>query len=1172
MKIKVFLLIDVMHALGGAERQILELAKNIDKSKYQLIVGCLSSKDSLLREIEVLGVKIISFKVKRIYDLFGINQGLKFVKFLKQEKIDILITYHFGSDIWGTIFGRLARVPVIISNRRDMGFWKKWYHNLAYKLINRFMNKVIVVSEAVKQAVMKLEGLNSDKIVVIKNGVDLSYFATSGNKHTIRSSLGIDENSFVIGCVGNIKNVKGQEYLIKALAEVRKAFTNLKCIFIGAGHVKEATTIMNYVHTYGVNDLCLFLGKRNDISNLLSIMDICVLPSLSEGLSNTLLEYMAEGKPVVATAVGGNVEVIRDKINGLLVQKANAEALAEKIIYLLKNKEERERLGLQAKEDVRNGFTIEKMAQKYENLFAELIKMRKSASFTKSRPATPAIILGMTANGLSIARSLGRKGITVIGIDSDKKQLGMFSRYCKKIIYPNVIQQEKDFIEFLIRLGQKLSNKAILYVTSDEYIAAVSKNREELSYYFKFSLPDAWIIETFLNKSKSYPFAQQHGLHCPQTYFVNNYTELEKIAGNIKFPCILKPLFSHLWRIKFAAKKVIRVESTKDLIDTHSQLNEEGLSVMIQEIIPGKDDQFYIYEGYFNNNHQPLGIFTKRKVRQYPIHYGIGSFHRSERNEEVMNIGTQFLSKIGYCGFVGIEFKRDNRDGKLKFMEINLRTLMSGELPVASGVNLPYIYYKDLCGEKVQKVDSFREGVKLVDLELDIASFFKYKKLKEITFLQWIKSFRGKIVEAYFAWDDLLPSMLVSLRFIGTLTRKTKQLFSRPTEAIPPYPEKDKNTTILHLISSNGLFGAEKILLNIAEANNVNGHRSWVVGLRNSRNPHEEVIEKAKKRNIPAQAIESRGKFDFGAVNQLTRFIQENNIGILHTHNYKANFIGLLAAKRVGIPIIATLHGYIGNGRKLRFYETLDRLILRFFNKVILVDDSLKKWFKNGTVKYEVINNGITTEETQGQSGAKRSLPGGDKDTRTQVKTRLGIDKNDLVIGTVGRLSEEKGHRFLIEAFARLIKDYPNARLLIVGDGELRKNLERLSETLGIIDKVTFTGFQEDVTQYYSIMDIYVSSSLVEHFPMSILEAMSFGKAIVATDVGGTAKLISHMRTGILIKPHSTEEIYTALLELVRGELLRVNLAEGAYNLVKQNYSIKNTLTSYEKMYGEILK
>ena len=739
----IFLLVDILQgSTGGAEKQILELSKNIDRSKYSLIVGCLSGKDALLNELSKSGVLTISFKIKRIYDIFGIIQGLKFKKFLRDKKVNILMTYHFGSDIWGTIFGRLARVPVIISNRRDMGFWKKWYHNMAYKLINRFINKVIVVSDAVKQAVIRLERLSLDKVVVVRNGIDLSHFKTSVDKYAIKNSLGISENTFVIGCVGNIKNVKGQEYLIKALTEVRTKISNFKCIFIGGEFEKEAQTIKNYIHICGVNDLCLFLGKRNDIPNLLSIMDICVLPSLSEGFSNTLLEYMAAGKPVVATSVGGNVELISHQENGILVPPADSYALAEATINLLSDVELRQRLCQAARKKVFESFSIGKMAKKYENLFEEL----------------------------------------------------------------------------------------------------TSKN-----------------------------------------------------------------------------------------------------------------------------------------------------------------------------------------------------------------------------------------------------------KLK-----------------------------------------------------------------ICHLISSNGLFGAEKVMLSLASNMNNDGVKSWVVALNNSHNPHLEIVKEAERNNIPVFIVESKGRFDLKSVSRLHDFIKENNIDMLHTHNYKANLIGLLAAKRTRIPVIATLHGYIGRGLKLKFYEGLDRYILRYFNKVILVDDSLKRWFKNGAVKYEVVNNGVKSTESLLQH---------------DVSSFALQDKQlpEIVIGTVGRLSEEKGHRYLLEAFAKINQDYPNSQLLIVGDGDLRRDLEDLSVSLGTKEKTTFTGFQEKVEEFYSLIDIYVSPSLVEHFPLSILEAMGFGKAVVATNVGGTTNLIKDETTGILVNPSSTESIYQALLRYLREPGLIKTLGDNAYQFVQDNYSVERMLSEYKKVYEDTL-
>ena len=360
---------------------------------------------------------------------------------------------------------------------------------------------------------------------------------------------------------------------------------------------------------------------------------------------------------------------------------------------------------------------------------------------------------------------------------------------------------------------------------------------------------------------------------------------------------------------------------------------------------------------------------------------------------------------------------------------------------------------------------------------------------------------------------------------------------------------------IAHIISSNGFFGAEKVMISIASQINYNGTQSSIVAIQNAHNPHIEVVEVSRVLGIPAFNIESRGRIDLRTISRLTDYIKANNITLLHTHNYKANLIGLLVARKAKIPIVATVHGYIGNGRKLKFYEALDRFILRYFNKVILVDDSLKRWFKNGLVKYEVINNGIDVGSwrVHGFTGS-----------------RVQIKEGELVIGTVGRLSEEKGHRYLIEAFAQLLPKYPNVRLLIVGEGALRNKLENLCIQLRIQEKVTFTGFQVETAPYYEQMDIYVSSSLVEHFPLSILEAMGFGKAIVATNVGGVHNLIKDKDTGILINNKSSEEIYKAILLLLDDKFLREHIGKNAQRFVKNHYSLEKTVDSYKKIYEEI--
>ncbi|MEW6102054.1 MAG: hypothetical protein AB1481_07180 [Candidatus Omnitrophota bacterium] len=389
----------------------------------------------------------------------------------------------------------------------------------------------------------------------------------------------------------------------------------------------------------------------------------------------------------------------------------------------------------------------------------------------------PAVVLGMSANGLSVARSLGRKGIPVFGMNSTKYQAGMFSRYCKPVICPDPLRDESGFLEFLVKFAKRHPQKPVLMLTADKYIQLVSRNREELLLYYRFLLPDAPLVEAFLDKRKSYQLAEQYGLAHPKSYSVKNEEDLKNIIPELKFPCALKPALSHIWKLKFGAKKLIVAQTPEDLLESFSELREEGQKVMVQEIIPGRDEDIYALVTYFNQQHEPLAVFTKRKLRQFPIYFGVSTLGISERNETVLTTGIEFLKKVNYSGLAGIEFKYDVRDNKFKFTEVNIRTLLSGEMAVASGVDLPYIYYRDLTGEKVEKVETFKEGVKLVNLELDIASFWYYWKKKELTLPEWIRSLKGNLKHTYFALDDLNPFLFECIIFLTKIWRRREDIF-----------------------------------------------------------------------------------------------------------------------------------------------------------------------------------------------------------------------------------------------------------------------------------------------------------------------------------------------------------------------------------------------------------
>ena len=368
-KTNIVLMTDCLADLaGGAEKQIYGLAAGLDKDKYNVFVISLDCWGKAPRAlIESTGSQLHIFRVVRVYGISGLVQGVRLFNFLRRNRITVIVSYHFSSDMWGTFWGKLAGVPAIMSNRRDMGFWRNAWHIKAYRLINPWVNKIIVNAQSIKQMVIETEGVKSQHIEVIYNGITI---AQEENNFIPSPS-----NDIVIIHVANLKPVKGHKYLIEAFAGIVKQFPRAKLVLIGNdelnGQIQEMASCLN------LQSNVLFMGKRDNVPQLLALADICVLPSLSEGMSNSILEYMAASKPVVATRVGGNPELVRHEINGLLVDKENVQQLKEALLMLIQNKEKRRIMGENGLLRVRTEFSMEAMVAHYDQLLRAPVPHKK---------------------------------------------------------------------------------------------------------------------------------------------------------------------------------------------------------------------------------------------------------------------------------------------------------------------------------------------------------------------------------------------------------------------------------------------------------------------------------------------------------------------------------------------------------------------------------------------------------------------------------------------------------------------------------------------------------------------------------------------------------------------------------------------------------------------------
>jgi D-aspartate ligase len=334
----------------------------------------------------------------------------------------------------------------------------------------------------------------------------------------------------------------------------------------------------------------------------------------------------------------------------------------------------------------------------------------------------PAVVLDLGANGIGIIRSLRRKGIQVFAYDTKPRYDIGKTRYATCGSCPHPVFEEIQLLHFLMGIGGSLPKKAMLYAGGDDYVQFISKYREPLSKYYFFLLPDHSLIEAVLDKRLTYELANKHGVPCPKTFVIDHVDQLEPIIHELTFPCLLKPVFSIDFR-KRTNKKAIVMEHADQLREEYPFYLQFG-ELMIQELIPGDESRIYQVGTFFDEQMNLIGLFMGQKIHQFPPSFGSGALVLSIRNDEVIDAGVSFLKSLHFKGLANAEFKRDPRDGKLKFLEINARTWLWHSLSEPCGIDLSYLYYLSLTGQKPTQRTRQIEGIKWVYLVRDFLSRF----------------------------------------------------------------------------------------------------------------------------------------------------------------------------------------------------------------------------------------------------------------------------------------------------------------------------------------------------------------------------------------------------------------------------------------------------------------
>jgi glycosyltransferase involved in cell wall biosynthesis len=366
---------------------------------------------------------------------------------------------------------------------------------------------------------------------------------------------------------------------------------------------------------------------------------------------------------------------------------------------------------------------------------------------------------------------------------------------------------------------------------------------------------------------------------------------------------------------------------------------------------------------------------------------------------------------------------------------------------------------------------------------------------------------------------------------------------------------------ILHLISSVGLFGAERVAVELAKSLKKTYHCEPILGvIRNVYNPHEEISEEADRNGIPHTVFTCKSQLDLQLAFSVREFIKKNRVDIIHCHGYKSNFYGLLAS-RGQVPSVTTNHNWLTAHWKLKAYCFLDSLWIRFFDRIVAVSNEVKKdmlRYKIPEEKIRVIDNGIALERFEKVVETKK------------MKNQLGFDEEIRIIGTIGSLIIEKGHIYLLEAARQILDGVKDLKFLIIGDGPLRKPLEEKSEELGIKKDVIFMGQREDIPELLMAMDVFVLPSIKEGLPVALLEAMAAKRPVIATRVGAIPKVIENKDIGILVEPKDINELRDAIMNLIDDPWRMNLLARGGFSRVCMDFSSDEMGKHYLKLYNEI--
>lgn len=363
---------------------------------------------------------------------------------------------------------------------------------------------------------------------------------------------------------------------------------------------------------------------------------------------------------------------------------------------------------------------------------------------------------------------------------------------------------------------------------------------------------------------------------------------------------------------------------------------------------------------------------------------------------------------------------------------------------------------------------------------------------------------------------------------------------------------------VLHLRASTDFGGAENIILSSCQNLDSRRFRPSILTTFPARFESNFLADAAQRRGIPCHTLRYSHRFSLASVRYFLRYLDEHQIDIVHAHGYRENILAGLGARYKNIATVSTAHGWITDPVRTQ----IDLWALKALHRIIAVSPSveeklLRAGFKKGRVV--LLMNGVDVAQFRKQA------------PRRSLQEQFGISPETFVVGTAARLSPEKGIADLIRATPQVVKQCPQAKFLIVGDGPERAALEKLTIDLGLQSFVIFAGYQENVAAFYQLMNLYASPSLQEAMPKSLLEAAACELPIVATAVGGVPQIVQPDETGVLSPVGDPQKLAAEIIRLIQNPGLGKQYGKKVRDLVCAKFSETEAVKKLENLYVEVV-